>query len=312
MDVSAVRLLTKDTVSNPGEPDPPPVEVPEGWDAAAASQDFEVVEGWYTANTGHEKAGYTQGELTSGSCVSSVEGQLFEAVASGNARWLHNDVTYLGCRFTWDTSLYAAYGNPTFQNPFSGITFRYCTFDGPNEAPDTARRAAVISAVSAGAVKFEYCNFFGGTSGIANDSAAGGALVDYCWVHDLAAATSENGAHRTCMRATVGGGRFYRDYCTDGGSSCISVYFDKRDIHNFTVQENILNGSSPNASPSYLINTKSGAYGPTALNVKYLGNMFGTSYQFGVATGGNVPWGTNGNERTGNKMFETGELIFND
>ena len=272
------------------------------------STKYQIIENWYRSNTGHEALGYQVGSLTSGSLSSTAEGQLIERLVGTSSRHAYSNITIRGCRINWANSLYGAYLNPTFGAPLSGITFEYCTFIGP-AASDVAKRAGYISSGLDLAVTFRYCNFSGGTSGVGTDR---GAIVEYCWIHDLAAATAENGAHRTSLRTSGRGVRFYRNYCTDGGSSCISVYADKNEMHNITVQENILNGSSPNASPSYLINTKQGPFGPTATNVKYLGNFWGSQYQFGVLTGGNIPWGSAGNQRANNRMLATGEPFGND
>lgn len=111
------------------------------------------------------------------------------------------------------------------------------------------------------------------------------------------------------MWVPAGGGRFFRNYTTDGGSSCISVYFDKNPVHDFTVQENIMNGSSPNASPSYLVALKEGEHVATASNVKLLGNYFGPDFQFGLVNGVGDLFGVRGNEHSGSRHFLTGDPI---
>lgn len=285
------------------DPDPDPLpEPPASWQAAVDSRSFAQVEAWYAANAGYQAIGVTP---TAGSLSSSSAGQVIENRSGGSARWAHNNVTYRGCLINWSSALYGAYGNPTFGNPFVGVTFEYCTFVGPSSATE-ARRAAVISATNANAVTFRYCQFYGGTSGVANDSAAGGAIIEYCWVHDLATAAA---AHRTSLRTTAGGGRFFRNYCTDGGSSCISIYFDKNPIANFDVAENILNGSSPNASPSYLITMKEGEHVATATNVRIINNYLGPQYQFGLINGVSGFSGVRGNVISGNRHFLTGASI---
>lgn len=287
---------------DPPDTDPDPIPAPEDWQTAVDSRSFDQVEAWYAANTGYQALGISP---TSGSLESSSHGQVIEGKRGGNARWKHNNVTYRGCLIEWSSALYGAYGSPTFGNPYTGIVFEYCTFVGPTSA-DSARRVAVVSATHEYAVTFRNCNFYGGTSGVANDSAAGGAIVEYCWVHDLATAAS---AHRTSLRTTAGGGRFFRNYCTDGGSSCISAYFDKNPIRNFEIRENIMNGSSPNASPSFLINMKEGEYTSSASGFKVVDNYFGPEYQFGLINGASIPWGSSGNVMSGNRHFLTGAPI---
>lgn len=294
---------------DPGNPDPgEPTPTPEDWQAAVDSRSFAQVEAWYKANTGIGALGLSPSDLTSGSLQSTKDGQVLVGIRAGAARWKHSNVTFRGCLIEWSDALYGAYGSPTFGTPHTNIVFEYCTFIGPGSA-DSARRAAVVSSTHANAVTFRNCDFSGGTSGMANDSAAGGAVVEYCWVHDLAAATAQNGAHRTSLRTTAGGGRFFRNYTTDGGSSCISAYFDKNPVNNFEIRENIMNGSSPNASPSYLISMKEGEYASSATGFKVVDNYFGPLYQFGLLNGASVPWGSNGNEQSGNVHFLTGEPI---
>lgn len=280
------------------------------WDDIVASGDINTAVAAFESGTGYQAAGYTLSQLQPASGTSTAEGQVIEGKRiTGAARWRHNNVTYRGCLIEWSSALYGAYGNPTFGNPYRGIRFEFCTFVGPSSAPDGARRCAVISATTQYAVTFQFCDFSGGTSGIANDSGQGGAVVEYSYVHDLAAATSSNGAHRTSMRTTAGGGRFYRNLVTDGGSSCISLYFDKNPIHDFEVRENIMDGISPNANPSYLITMKQGEHVATASNVKVISNYFGSNYQFGLFNGVSGLFGERGNENSGNVHFATGDPI---
>lgn len=289
---------------------PPASSLVEQWDSIIASGDLPTAIAAFDAGTGYQAAGWSLSQLQAASGSTVANGQVIEGKRiTGAARWGHSNVTYRGCLIEWSSSLYGAYGNPTFGNAHRGILFEYCTFIGPATAPDGARRCGVISANTENAVTFRYCDFYGGTSGIANDSSAGGAIVEYSWIHDLAAATASNGAHRTCLRTTSGGGRFYRNLCTDGGSSCISMYFDKNPIHNFEIRENIMDGSSPNASPSFLINMKEGEYVATATNNKVVNNYFGTGYQFGLINGVGNFNGLRGNEVSGNVHFATGDPI---
>lgn len=291
----------------------PSTPAPDGWDDMIALRSLSAVEDWFSSRVGIGGLGLTENDLTSGSLVSSQGGQVFEGIRATVARWSHDDILYRGCLIDWSGSLYAAYGNPTYGNPYKNIRFENCTFIGPFEDAGTARRAAVVSATTPGAVTFSFCDFYGGTSGIANDSSAGGCIAEYNWIHDLAAPIDPDGdgdaPHRTSLRTSAGGGRFYRNYTTDGGSSCISAYFDKNPIHNFEIRENIMNGSSPNASPSFLINMKDGEYDETATGFKVVDNYFGPMYQFGLLSGANVRWGVDGNELSGNQHFLTGEPI---
>lgn len=288
--------------SDPDDGGPPPAS----WQAAVDSRSFSQVEAWYSANTGYRALGYSYADLIPGSLSSSFDGQVIEGVRGGPIRIAHNNVTIRGCLVeTWGT--YGAYFNPTFGAQLTGNVVEYTNLEGPGGNPDQPIRGALFVAGNADAITMRYCDFLGWTSGAASDR---GMTAEYCWIHDLASPEGSD-AHRTSLRTSGRDVTFRRNYCTDGGSSCISVYADKNPVHNVLLEENILNGSSPNASPSYLIATKVGDFGPTATNVRYVGNMFGPEFQFGILSAGNIAWGSNGNVRSENEMFLTGELAGN-
>lgn len=290
-----------------GGGDPPPASWQQAIDDSVVAQNYNAIESWYAANTSFEAAGFAEQDLVSGSLESQFDGQLIEGIRGGPIRIAHNNVTIRGC-LVEDWGLYGAYFNPTFGANLTGNVVEYCRIVGPGGDPIDQERGCVFAAGVPNSIIVRNCDVYGWTSGM---SSMRRVTAEYCWVHDLASGNA-SGAHRTSLMTDASNVTFRRNYCTDGGSSCISVYADKNPMFNVLLEENILNGSSPNASPSYLINTKSGEHGLNAYNVKYLGNMFGAQYQYGILTGGNIPWGSSDNEKTGNKMLMTGELVGND
>jgi hypothetical protein len=266
------------------------------WEAAVASRSFAQVEAWYAANTGHEALGIDYADLTAGSLESTSDGQVIEGIRGGPIHIAHNNVTVRGCRVE-SFGLHGAYFNPTAGASITGALIEHCTYDGG--LADV--RANFWHPANADAVTVRRCNIYGWRSG--NTSYRGGDLEE-CWIHDLSAPDE---THRTgCL---IGGAdcRYWRNYVTDGGSGCANIYFDINPVQTSSLEENILNGSSPNASPSYLINLKDGPEGPGATNVRIVGNYYGPEFQFGTFAGANVPWGSNGNEISGNVHFLTGD-----
>lgn len=276
------------------DPFPAPSHTPAGWLAAAESGDYTAVEDWYAANTGHEALGIEYADLNPGSLTSEHDGQVIEGIRGSHILIAHNNVTVRGCRVE-GSALHGAYFEPTHGADIVGTVIEHCTYDGGGSDV----RANYWSSVNANAVVTRYCNIFGWRTG---HTGVGGATFEYSWVHDLS--TPED-AHRTGMQISGADCHYRRNYITDGGSGCAAAYFDVSPMHNSSMEENILNGSSPTASASYLINLKSGEHGPSVTNFRLLRNMFGDKYQFGPLSDANVPWGTNENLLEGNHWFGT-------
>lgn len=287
--------------------DPPPASWQQAVDDSVLAQTYAAIESWYVANTSFEALGIQEQNLVPGSLESQFDGQVIEGIRGGPIRIAHNNVTVRGC-LVEDWGLYGAYFNPTFGANLTGNVVEYCRIAGPGGDPLEQERGCVFAAGVPNSVIVRNCDVYGWTSGM---SSMRRMVAEYNWIHDLASGET-SGAHRTSLMTDASSVTFRRNYCTDGGSSCISVYCDKNPVFDVLLEGNILNGSSPNASPSWLINTKSGTHGLNAYNVKYLDNLFGDQFQFGMITGGNIPWGTVGNEKAGNKILMTGELIGND
>lgn len=293
-----------------GLPFGPPVDPgPSSWEEAVATRTYVAVEDWYAANTGHEALGIAEGDLVDGSLTSEFDGQVIEGIVGSHIRIGHSNVTVRGCRVV-NGATYGAYLNPTFTAMVTGVVIEYCTFVHPDEmvVEADAKSSAYLlpAATSQHSTTLRNCNMYrwGGGVRISNR-----AIMEYCWVHDF---QHPPGVHANAARGTHNGAVMRRNYLTDGRSGVCSIYFDKEPTHNITMQENILTGSSPGATPSYLINLKDGAYAASATGIKILGNMFGTGYQSGVfADALGLPWGSSGNERTGNEWFLTGEPVAN-
>lgn len=258
---------------------------------------------WYEANTGHEANGIEVGDLTPGSLTSTHDGQVFEGIIGGPANWRHNNVKYINCRIVNNGS-YAAYPTPVWGSPFTGIEFINCTF-----AATPARDiGCIINNYRNGpSVFLDHCNLFGWSSGFMG---YGGIRAEYCWVHDFVTSSVE-GAHVTSGNCRGPWVQLYRCYGTSGGSGIFNAYFDYQDVSNSSIIECLMNGSSPTASPSYCTNMKNGDYGPGTRNFKLIGNHWGDAHSnpeffYGCLSSANVPWGSNGNERSGNSWFADG------
>lgn len=296
--------ITRDVLITPGGAHQVTGGPPVGWQAAVAAAtaagSWAPITDWYAANTGHEALGYAEGDLTSGSLDSDYDGQIFEGITASRIRVGHNNVTIRGCRVV-DGATYGVYLNPTFGADVTGLLIEHCTF--VREAVDPANNGSNIAYLhpalggSPGAgfdVTVRYCNAYNWSGGI---KAFNRVLLEYNYIHDM---QHPEGVHMNCARPMGQGARLYRNCGTDGRSGTFSIYFDKEVTSDITVEENICAGVSPQASPSYHHAIKSGTYGPTATNIVITGSMFGPG-QYGPGSGGDVvPWGTNGNSRTGN------------
>src|SRR5690606_22022026 len=103
------------------------------WAEAVATRDFDEIEAWYAANTGHEALGYSVEDLTEGEIVSEYDGQVFEGIiTTSTVKIGHNNVVVRGCRIiSPDGRAYASRLDPTYGSSLSGIVVEYCTFIGP-------------------------------------------------------------------------------------------------------------------------------------------------------------------------------------
>lgn len=280
----------------------PPVQVG-SWEDAVASRDFTQIDAWYAANTGHEAIGYADSDLidVGGAITSTANGQVIEGRKGTILRIAHNNVTVRGCRIT-GPGLYGAYYNPTFGSAYTNTLVEYCTFG--SVGGDVTN--AVLFLSGEGSVTTNLTlrnnNCYGFSQGIRTE---GNVLAEYNWMHDFVHPPGEHANSYRHVGST--NGLIRRNYATDGSSGCMSIYFDKEPTANIQYSENILNGSSPLASPSYLINLKDGDYSAAATNIKLINNYFGNQYQYGIFAGTpDLPWGSNGNEFSGNQLFLTG------
>jgi hypothetical protein len=291
-------------------PDPTPASWQQAVDDSVTQQSWNPITDWYTSNTGHEALGYAIEDLTPGTIVSSYDGQVFEGISASVIRVSHNNVTIRGCRVVGG-GVYGVYLNPTFNAPVTGLLIEYCTlYYGQTAPPDNKKSPMhVVPAYTAGQghdVTISHCNAYDWSAGI---GVSNKVLVEYCYIHDF---QHPEGVHANSIRPSHIGGTLYRNYGSDGRSGVMSIYFDKEPTHSITIEENIMTGLSPLASPSYLINLKDGDYSAPATNIKIINNMYGPGYQYGIFSGTpDLPWGSNGNECTGNRWLMTGELTGN-
>jgi hypothetical protein len=309
-------------VSDPIGPEPDPDPPNPTWlGALAASQTAQTttaIRTWYEANTGHTAIGYVTGtpgvgetQLVAGSLTSAYDGQVIEGIVGSHIRVSHDNVTYRGCRIEGGGT-YGAYLNPTFGAAVTGLRIEYTTFYYGLAAPDNDKKTPVqicpaYTANSEPDVVISHCEAYDWSAGF---GVRNKVRVEYCYIHDF---QHPPGVHANSIRPAFDGGEIYRNYCTDGRSGVISIYFDKEPTHNITIEENIMSGESPLASPSYLTNLKDGAYSAGATGIKIINNWWHDGWAYGIFSGTpDLPWGTNGNVRSGNKMLMTGELVAND
>jgi hypothetical protein len=305
---STVRFGTAST------PPPSTGSWQEAINLSVAQQTTVAIRTWYESNTGHTALGWVEGtpgpgqrKLVAGSLTSTHHGQVIEGVVGGVIRVSHNNVTIRGCRVVGG-GVYGAYLNPTFSAPVTGLRIEYCTIYYGQVAPDLNAKvpmfiSPVYTANTDPDVVISHCDTYDWSGGIRTDNKV---RTEYCYVHDW---QHPPGVHSSSIWPQHNGGHVYRNYCTEGRSGVISVYFDKEPTHNMRIEENVMSGESPGASPSYLMNFKPGTYSSTATDIKVLNNYWHTGYQYGILAGAQgVPWGSNGNERTGNRWLMTGVL----
>lgn len=285
---------------------------PLGWqesiDLAVQQQDWTPIISWYTTNTGHEALGYSDGDLidVGGAIMTTANGQVIEGRKGTALRIAHSDVTVRGCRITGGGT-YGAYYNPTFGSSYTNNLVEYCTFDDPNGSDTNAVLFLSGEGSLARNLTLRYNNCTGFSQGIRTQ---GNVLSEYNWMHDF---SHPVGGHSNSYRH-LGNTNCVarRNYGTDGSSGCMSIYFDKEPTANIEYSENIMSGQSTpegQGGPSYFINLKSGDYQAAATGIKLINNMWGPGYQYGIlAGGGDIAWGSNGNECSGNYDLMSGAL----
>lgn len=300
-------------VTPPVDPGPSPSPSPTDWqesiDLAVSEQDWSPIINWYTTNTGHEALGYAEEDLVNvGTITTTADGQVIEGFRANRLRISHSNVTVRGCRITGG-STYGGYYNPTFGSNYTNNVIEYCTFDDPDGSDTNAALFMSGEGSSTINLTMRYNNCTGFSQGIRT---RGNVLVEYNWMHDF---SHPPGSHANSFRH-VGNTNCLarRNYGTDGSSGTMSIYFDKQATANIEYSENIMSGQSTppgSGGPSYLVNFKSGPYAADATNIKIIDNMWGPGYQYGIYSGASVPWGVDGNQRSGNRMLMSGELIGN-
>ena len=300
-------------IAGPPDPDPDPTpDPPASWQDMVDSQDFAVVDAWYETYTGYDginpndeddlPLAYEDLTPVGGAILSSADGQVIEGMRGTSIRIRHNNVTVRRCLIEGG-NLYGFYTNPTSGSSWTGTVVEFCTFFGGDPAVDKA--AIHNSYRSSIAHTFRNCEIEGWSSGVL---CLGGGNFEYCWTHNFYG-SSVSGAHVSSFNARANYIRFFRCYGTEGGSPIMSIYFDQNPCNNITIQENILNGSGNN-SPSYLLFFKVGEFSASAFNIVMGGNYLGDQYQYGLtAQLGIIAWGTNGNVRTSNYEFLTGDPL---
>lgn len=278
---------------------------------------------WYVANTGHEALGLSVGDLTpvGGAIESSYDGQVLEGLSGTRIRIRHNNVTVRGCRVT-DGATYGMFLSPTYNAPITGAVIEYCTLVRVSEDLTGVNSAYLDPAIGGPLgtsfdVTVRNCNLSGWTQGMRGVNRVN---YEYNYFHH---SQYPPGVHMNCIRPVGQGGRVYRNMLTEGRSGACSVYFDERQFNDCLIAENILAGIGPNAHPSYLSNLAGGQFAATTYNFVYRDNMFGQNL-YGTVAGSPVPWGSNGNSRSGNMYWvdsvstssntfhPQGEMVFND
>lgn len=296
------------------DPDPPTGAFPDAWDAMIATRDWDVVEATFDSYTGYAAGGYAYGDLVDngGTVRSTHDGQVIEGVRGSALQIIHNDVTVRGCLFG-PGNTYGFDNSPRYNWHGYGGLVEHCTFDGTIGSGGPVDKAAIIMQASQpNAVTFRFCEFRGWSSGAL---AQGGTTIEYSWFTDFYG-SSVSGAHVSSLNARGSNVRFYRNLATEGGSPIASIYFDVRPVHNVEIRENLLTArlSASTNLPSYLLFGKSGEYRTPATGIvvggNYFGDTIGLDYQFGLESGlGSVRWGVDGNVRTPNIDFLTGNPV---
>lgn len=292
-----------------------PLGVAAEWEAAVAMRDYDAMTAWAQEFTGFASLGINVGDLTPGEITSEFDGQVIEGVTDNNIRVAHNNVTIRGCQVRAVTvqAVEHASFDPKFNATVTGLTIEHTTWtsDLPWDTEGQEAQAGIFlpdrEAAADTTVTIRQCNVSGMTTGFRMGS---GSRAEYNWCHDFG---HPPGGHCNPIRIAGKNVTIRRNFLTDGTSGVCSMYFDDTNwpVSDAVMEENVLAGISPEATPSYLIQCVSGVNSDAARNVKirnnYLGNA--STYQFGLLSGGGgLPWGTLGHERSGNEDFLTGAL----
>lgn len=291
------------------DPDPPP---PASWQAMVDSRSFDQVDAWYDAYTGFDGLNPNDPEDTplaledlevvSGVVSSTGHGQVIEGLLCSGIRIQHNNVTVRRCLIRGG-GVYGWYTNPTFTSAWTGTQTEFCTFEGAADGGLLDKACIVVQIQTSMAHTFRNCEVRGWSSGWL---AQGGANVEYCWTHDF---YFEDGPHVSSFNARGSNVRFFRNYATEGGSPCVSIYCDYFPMTNISISENIINGTGNNL-PSYLWAVYGGEYAASATNLVVGGNYLGNVFRYGRTAGFSAtPWGVNGNVRNPDIDFLTGNII---
>jgi hypothetical protein len=274
----------------------------EVWDDMIASHSLITVRNTFAQYTGFQAAGYALADLVPGPIESQYDGQVFEGIRASRVRIKHNDVTVRGCLIEGGGTYGADYAPSGAA--ITGTIIEYTTFDGLGQD-----KAAIY--LNAGGTNpqaiVRFCDIYGWTSG---NLIRRGMSMEYTWIHDLGD-SSVDGPHVTSGSIRGPNSRIYRCLGEDGGSAVFTVYFDFQPMFNDAIQESIMNGSGTNA-PSYLITLKddpNGVWDEGATGIKIINNYYGRDFQFGEIQGAPVPWGSDGNELSGNVDLITGDPI---
>lgn len=305
------------------DPDPEdPIPAPASWQDAVDSRDIRNVVRWYETYTGFDGINpedpndlpLQESELVNmgGTYNTTHDGQVITGIKAGALRIRHNNVTVRRSLFDVVSATYGAYFNPTFGSTIHGLLVEFCTFKSSTLNDTNAfmlRGAELGPGLRRATVR--YCDQGDGL--IAGLRLEHAGLIEYNYFHDF---VHPPGGHSNGIRCMgLGQAIARRNYTNDGSSGCHSIYFDKEPTGNIRYEENITSGTvvmedgriiSGESSPSYAMLMKSGDYGPAAQNIEIVNNYVADGMQYGYFTGGNVPWGQNGNVREGNVIFETG------
>ena len=134
-------------------------------------------------------------------------------------------------------------------------------------------------------------------------------IAEYVYQHD---AYHPPGGHASGIRFMGAHGIARRNLLTDARSSNLGMYLDQGFMHSTTYEENIVGGTitmpggrviSPQASPSYGMILGMGDAQLEPYDLRILNNWWYGGYQYGL-TSGNIPWGVDGNVRSGNRALQ--------
>lgn len=298
----------------------PDLPAPASWQAAIDTGSVAQVALWYEAHTGHDGINpddpndlpLDESDLTwvDGGLKSTHDGQVFEGLHSNHIRIAHNNVTVRRCRIT-NGALYGAYFNPTNGGNYTGALIEFVTFDAPGKDTSPVFMNPAETPEGQPAAVIRYCEAIGWDGGFKTRNRV---HLEYLYVHDQ---WHPPGVHSTAAIQRGRGGRVHRCLLTDGTSNILGIYMKPSYgyANDITYSENIVGGAitmpdgrviSPESSGSYHFQIGGDEeYGPAATDLRIVDNMLYGGSQYGLFTGSGVRWGEDGNERSGNWIFET-------